>query len=154
MAEVKRIKADFMMPVINNLLENDSKVCLTVTGNSMYPFLRDNKDSVELAKCSFSDVKTGDIILIQRWDSTYVLHRVILKGKSSVYILGDAQRRPEGPIDRNQILAKVDSVWRCSKKISAKNIIWRILTFLWFMLFPFRRIIIDKYRRIRILHRK
>jgi hypothetical protein len=154
MSEIKRISTGVMMPVIRKLLENDKRVRITVTGNSMYPFLRENKDSVELITCSFPGIRSGDIILIQRDDSAYVLHRVIFKKKEHVYINGDAQRSLEGPIRRDQILAKVNTVWREGAEISVNNIVWKVLAFLWFCILPFRKTIIFRYHKFRSIQRK
>lgn len=154
MSEIKRISTGVMMPVIRKFLEDDKSVRITVTGNSMYPFLRDNKDSVELITCSFSEIRAGDIILIQRDDSAYVLHRVIFKKKEHVYINGDAQRSLEGPIRKDQILAKVTTVWRKRAEISVNNILWKTLAFLWFCILPFRKTIIFRYHKLRSIQRK
>ncbi len=149
MSEIKEIKTDSMMPVIKNLLREGKGVRITVTGNSMYPFLRDKKDSVVLYSTSMDKVKAGDIILIKRKGGNYVLHRVILKGKQSVYILGDAQRRIEGPICSNQILAKAEVIYRGERKISVNHWFIRKLSLLWTVAIPFRKIIMKSYRRVR-----
>ncbi len=154
MYEIKRVSTGVMMPVIRKLLENDKSVRISVTGNSMYPFLRENKDSVELITCSFPEIRAGDIILIQRDDSAYVLHRVIFKKKEYVYINGDAQRSLEGPIRKDQILAKVTTVWRKGAEIPVNNILWKTLSFLWFCMLPFRKTIIFRYHKFRSLQRR
>lgn len=147
MSEIKQVSAVVLMPLISKLLDNDKRVRITVTGNSMYPFLRENKDSVELVPCALADITAGDIILIQRDDRVYVLHRVILKKKEQVYLNGDAQRSIEGPIRKDQILAKVDTVWRGGRAISVNNMVWKSLAFLWFCLLPFRKTIISWYHK-------
>ncbi|SHO49574.1 S26 family signal peptidase [Anaerocolumna xylanovorans] len=151
MSEIKKVKAVSMMPAINNLLKEGKGVRITVTGNSMYPFLRDKKDCVELYKTSFDRIKAGDIILVQRKEGGYVLHRVLLKLKKSVYILGDAQRRMEGPIYGNQILAKAEVIFRGDKKIAGDSLLIRKLSLLWTLVLPFRGIIMKSYRRLRNL---
>lgn len=148
------MKADSMMPVITRLLQEGKTVRLTVTGNSMYPFLREGKDSVELSTCNYSKLTVGDIILIQRHSKEYVLHRVIFKRKSIVYINGDAQQNPEGPINRMQIIAGVDTVWRGDKKIDSRSLSWRFLVYLWLLLLPFHKLIIRGYRLFRNLQWK
>lgn len=151
MSEIKEVKTDSMMPVISNLLKEGKGVRITVTGNSMYPFLRDRKDSVELYKTSFCKVRAGDIILVQRKAGDYVLHRAVLKKRKSVYILGDAQRRLEGPIYGHQILAKAETIIRGDKKITGDSLLIRILALLWIFLLPFRKVIMKSYRRLRNL---
>lgn len=149
MSEIRKVRAGSMMPAINNLLKEGKGVRITVTGNSMYPFLRDKKDCVELYKTSFDQVKAGDIILVQRKEGGYVLHRVLLKLKKTVYILGDAQKRLEGPIYSNQILAKAETIFRGDKRIAGDGRLIRMLSLLWAFALPFRGIIMKSYRRFR-----
>lgn len=154
MFEIIKIKTDNMMPVIIRLLQEGKKVRFTVTGNSMYPFLREGKDSVELGTCNYPKLAVGDIILIQRHNNEYVLHRVIFKKRDIVYINGDAQQTPEGPINRMQIIARVDTVWRGNKKIDTRNLNWRLLVYLWLLLLPFHKLILRGYRLFRNLQWK
>ncbi len=149
MFEIKLIKADSIMPAVEELLNAGSRVRITVTGMSMYPFLRGNKDLVELIKTGFAEVKKGDILLVVRDNRQYVLHRIIKKKKDSLYINGDAQQWCEGPIRPEQIVAKVIMVWRQDRGIPCNGKIWRMLSCLWYVLFPFRYFIINFYRRMR-----
>ena len=70
---------------------------------SMYPFLREDKDKVELAMTSFSCIKKGDVVLIKRESGEYVLHRVLKKSMDHFYIVGDAQQWIEGPLLPEQL---------------------------------------------------
>ena len=45
MGEIRQITVNKMIPVIEELLEEGMRIRITVTGSSMYPFLRDKKDS-------------------------------------------------------------------------------------------------------------
>jgi len=136
MRKVKSVKSADLFPVVSELLQNNQKVRITVTGNSMMPFLRENRDSVELSAAGINDLRFGQIALIRRNDGIYILHRVILKVKGSFYLAGDAQCRVEGPLMPDQLIAVVTNIWRKDKQISASNILWKILSFLWWIRLP------------------
>lgn len=145
MSEIRMIKVNKMMPAVKELLTAGKRVRITVTGMSMYPFLRGNIDSVELVHTGFSEVRQGDILLVNRENGEYVLHRVIRKKKEFLHLNGDAQQWCE-IIYPEQIIAKVINVWRKDKSISCSNLKWRALSYLWQMVFPLRYFIINLYK--------
>ena len=143
-----------IMPVIQGLLLNNNKAKLIVTGNSMYPFLRHGIDSVFLSSKETAVIKKGTIVLFLRENGQYVLHRIKKLKKTSFFIVGDAQTNIEGPLDRNQIVAVVTSVYRGNKEISCKSFSWRFLSILWLSVLPFRYYIIKSYLKLRKIFKK
>ena len=92
------------------LSQGHTHVPVPVNGVSMRPFLR-NGDFVYLIALP-EKVKRGDIVLFQRKNNQYVLHRVYKIRRDGTYLfLGDSQLEPE-PVDRSQLRAKVSFV-RC-----------------------------------------
>lgn len=146
MCEVKYVKAEKMFPIINEILDNGNGVRLTVTGSSMYPFLRESVDSVELYTGNYNNIYRGDIALIHRSSGEYILHRVVKKEKDCFYFAGDAQTWIEGPVMPNQLIALVKVVWRRNKSIKCSNILWKASSMIWLWLIPFRKIIYKIYR--------
>jgi hypothetical protein len=142
MCEIKRVKAKELFDLIQELLSQEGKAWLTVTGMSMYPFLRENKDAVELAKTSLEAIKKNDIVLIRRKTGEYILHRVLYKREAVFYIIGDAQRWVEGPISAEQLLAKVESVKRSGRIIKCEATAWKLITRIWLFLIPIRPLLI------------
>jgi len=134
MNKVNRVKSEYLFPVIIELLNNNQKATITVTGNSMSPFLKEVRDRVELSATSFDEIKRGDIVLIRRVTGCYVMHRVYKKEKDCFYMVGDAQEWIEGPLYPNQLIAIVKRVWRKNREISCDNIIWKSLSLLWLCL--------------------
>jgi hypothetical protein len=151
MSDIKYLKIAKMMPVIKELLQVGGRVRITVTGMSMYPFLRGDKDSVMLADADFTCIKPGDIVLIQRKNNQYVLHRVMKKTKEAVYLSGDAELWREGPIYPEQIIAKAEGVWRQEKYIEGTHKLLRVLVFMWRLAFPIRIFLIRLNGRLRII---
>ncbi len=149
MCEVRYIKSENIFPVINEILDSGNGVRITVTGNSMYPFLREKIDSVEMFPESFNSIGVGDIVMIQRDNGEYVMHRVLNKKRNCFYILGDSQLWVEGPIIPEQLTAVVKTIWRKNKKIKCSNILLSVLSIIWLYLFPFRKVIFKVYRLLR-----
>ena len=147
-APILQAKMTELASIISELLAIGKEVRLTVTGNSMYPFLRENRDSVILKSCSSCKLKKVDIVLIVRPNGQYVLHRIVKMNKGGFYILGDAQTRAEGPITPDCLIARVSYIIRNEKTISAGSFTWRALSLCWIILRPARRIIIKTAAKI------
>lgn len=148
MGEIIYIKASQMVPVIREMINIGAVVRITVTGMSMYPFLRDSKDGVELRQTNIAELMPGDIVLVEREKEEYILHRIIKKRKDCFYMMGDGQKMMEGPIYYKDIIGKVTVVWRDNHKISCSDYRWKVLSEIWRRLKPFRYTMINNYRRI------
>lgn len=145
---IKKLQAKDIFPMVKEFLDNGKRIRITVTGNSMYPFLRDSKDSVELSLAEYRDIKFGDILLVLQEDGAYIMHRLIKKKRNYFYINGDAGRYLEGPLYPGQIIAKVIRVWRKEQEIECNHPLWRGLCVGWFLVLPFRKLIIRRYSSV------
>ena len=152
-------KAAEVFPVVQDIFNNTgSNVRITVSGDSMYPFLRNGIDSVELSKAEFTELKKFDIVLIKRETGDYILHRVIKKDKDCFFIAGDAQQWIEGPLFPVQLQAVVKAVWRRNKKISCDSRLWLTYSRVWLQCLPIRYLLLrlaripDKLRRVVARH--
>ena len=131
-----------------NLLQSGGTIPLTVTGNSMNPFLIDKKDTVWLKAHSEADIKTGKILLFKKTDGSIVLHRV-RRILPDGYILmnGDAQLQCE-KIKPEQVIAVATHLQRNSKKrLLKKRPFWHIL-------YPLRPLILKFWRKLRVIYGK
>ncbi len=146
MCEVKKIKSAEMFPVIKEILEGGGRAWITVTGMSMYPFLREDEDSVELSSTSVDTIKRGDIVLIQRVTGEYILHRVLRREKESFYIIGDAQQWVEGPLMPEQLIAVVTAVKRNKLQFTCQNKFWGLLVATWINMIPLRHLFLKGFR--------
>lgn len=146
MCQIVKVKAGEIFPIIQNILDAGNKVWITVTGMSMYPFLREEKDCVELVKAGIEAVNRGDIVLIQRVTGEYVLHRVQRKEGNALYIVGDAQSWLEGPVFPRQLLARVECIRRNGHNVSCSQPVWKFLALLWLKLIPARRYLLKLMR--------
>lgn len=125
--------------LIRHTLEEEGRVRLLATGNSMFPTLRSGLDSVELVKPGIGPgqrrITAGEIVLFRRIgqppDRTYVLHRVRRIRKNGRLVMnGDSQRWME-EIDADQVIGVVEQINRGSKVVSCDGIGYKCYVFLW-----------------------
>lgn len=146
MSRVIKGKSKDVFSIMEHSFDQGKTVWIVVTGMSMYPFLREDRDMVEVIRVSLSGIKRGDIVLIQRHDGEFVLHRVITKDPSSFYVIGDAQQWLEGPIVESQLKATVINIKRNYRMISCNNRFLKALVELWLILRPVRYMLIRVIR--------
>ena len=109
-------------PLIEEMVEQGDIFRLTVSGTSMMPFLRNNRDEVVFAPLEGRTLKRGDILLYKRREGTYVMHRLYRIEKDGTYtFIGDHQYKVEEGIRREQIKAYVQYAFRDSKKIDCEK---------------------------------
>ena len=122
--------------IIRLQLDNGGRATLAVTGNSMYPMLKNRRDSVTLIPPA--DLQKGDIVLFQRSSGAYILHRIIAVTAEGYVCCGDNQAIRE-PVLREQIVAVVDGFARKGKSYTVGNHFYRIYTAIWMRMFFLRR---------------
>lgn len=115
-----------LMPVVSKELENGKEVMLTVKGVSMMPFLRHNKDSIILTALNGRDIRVGDLVMFQRTDGSYAMHRICRKHPDGSFdIVGDAQVQCDTGITYDQLCAYVPRAIKNGKEISCEKGFWR-----------------------------
>ena len=155
-----------LSPVILGCLADGGEVVLTITGNSMSPFVRHKRDQVVLTAVTDSAaLLPGAVPLYRRKTGQYVLHRIVEKddgtcrvlyGDTEQYptagggirytMLGDAQWVTEPGIRPEQIVGCATAFirkgkrWECDSKAYLRNRLW------WHRLLPLRSKIMYAYR--------
>ena len=144
--ELSAVSMEDLIPVIRTQLENGGRAPLVVTGISMHPTLRHCRDLVELVPMDRAPAR-GDLILYQRDNGVYVLHRIVTKPENGRFICsGDNQWEPED-VGADQIIAVVDTYLRNGKHISVDHVATKLWVWFWVGVFPVRKPIL-KLRRI------
>ena len=129
---------DAYMPVLQELLTQGQSVSLTVTGESMSPFLRHGRDQIRLAAVT-APPKRGDMVFFRRRNGQYIMHRVLRRMPAGDYaIIGDGQQQVEAPIAPEQIFAVVTQVCRKGTWIGPEAFWWRFFAGPWLTLLPLR----------------
>lgn len=141
--DIRRVNTDIWLSEIADILKSGNEAPLTVTGSSMLPFLRNEKDAVLLSGAK--SVRKGDVALYKRENGQYVLHRVTKRKKDGLYFCGDAQYSLEGPLPETCILAVVVKArWR-GKWIGKGHPVWFFFEKIWPNILPIRKILVRLY---------
>ena len=101
-------------------IDKHGTIVYKVSGTSMLPLLKQETDLVVICKISAS-LKPRDIVLYQRDNGTFVLHRVIKAHGDSYTMRGDNCSQLEHGIRRDQILGKLTQIVRDGKSIDLSS---------------------------------
>lgn len=142
------------------MLQENLEVQIPVTGNSMLPLWKQERDFVTLKNCNSEILKKGDVPLYRRTSGKLVMHRIIQVNKDSYDLCGDAQVQIEYHVPKSNMIGVVKSYTRKGKYYSSNGIKNRIYSRLWILLLPFRKIvnkvsrkIVNKVYRKRVLNK-
>ena len=136
--EKKSMYLDDLMPLIREQLDSGASVRIHPRGTSMLPMIREGIDSVVLSKLPEQPGKY-DVILYQRENGQYVLHRLVGVGETYTFI-GDNQFDLEKGIMHDQLIARVSSFYRGEKKITTDKLLYRFYCRAWYASRGVRRI--------------
>lgn len=129
------VENEKLIPVLLDILKERDEVPLEVKGGSMTPFLIDDRDKVILSKIPEDrKLKVGDIVLFQRPNGQFVLHRLKKQEGNLVYFLGDAQDMVEGPLPESCMLAMAGSVVRKGEVLKPGDFWWDFFSRVWIRL--------------------
>lgn len=121
-----------LYPIMREVLDGGNTFCITVSGNSMYPFLKHLRDQAAFAPLGARSIRRGDIVFYQRASGQFVMHRVYSVNADGVMtIVGDAQWTLEPGIRPDQLRAYVVKVIRKGKEINCEKGLWRALMSAW-----------------------
>jgi signal peptidase I len=101
-------------------------------GNSMYPTVRVH-DIVHVSKCSFDDIRTGDVIVfINREENKKIVHRVIKKAGKILATKGDNNFYDDMvPVRPEDIIGRVTDIERRGRKIRIRGSFSYYISSLW-----------------------
>ncbi len=133
---------------VRSLLAEGKDVVIPTKGNSMLPFIRGGRDSVNLRRLDTLEV--GDIVLAEIREGVYVLHRVFAVDGDAVTLKGDGNLRNVERCRRSDIAGTVLGVLKdngrevdCRRPGAIRRArAWRKMPVL------FRRIFLGVYRRV------
>ncbi len=149
---VKTLPSEVLMEDYRRLLQDKDiqTLPLLVSGNSMAPFLTNGKDVVYLSRLK-RQARRGDVLLYQRDNGDYVLHRVYRVHDGLMTMIGDGQIRPEPGIRQDQVMAIVTAADRKGKRQQRGCFWWFFFEKVWIRMVPFRRIIFRIYEKVKAL---
>jgi len=123
---------------IEDVLKEDGLFVSTTVGTSMYPMLRNRKDTIIITPYE-GRLKKYDVPLYKR-GSNYILHRIVRVCPESYVICGDNCVKKEYGITDQQILGVLTGFYRGSRKINIDGFGYKLYSRVWCMLYPIRRV--------------
>ena len=116
---IKALPTETYFSLVRKQLEESGQAYVRVTGISMQPLLCHLRDGVVIVPPE--QIRRGDIVLFDRKNGRYALHRVIRKRKSGFDMAGDNQWFMEKDLPYDQIVGVVSCIERKGKRISREN---------------------------------
>lgn len=133
---VRALDSKTMVALISETVSLGSSFVLSVTGNSMYPILRHNKDKVELVSTQIRPVKKGEIVLFRRDSGMCILHRIVkIIDEHTCVAKGDAQGWDE-IVKRDNVIAVVSRIYVNNRWISCDSFWYKNKCRLWSVVKP------------------
>ncbi len=108
-----------LFPLIEEGIARNGKYRFYPRGVSMQPLLYAGEDSVELSRAC--DINKYDMLLYQRDDGSFVLHRVVKVRGDLIDFCGDAQCFVEKGVRRDQIKAGVYAFYKGERRIEVTD---------------------------------
>lgn len=153
-----------LTPLLADCIAQGQEVVITVTGNSMSPFLRHRRDQAVLTAADAGALQPGDVPLYRRRNGQYVLHRVVERRENGICyrlgaapcpaadaagvqytMLGDAQTQLEHGICPEQIVAVATAFYRSGHYRPCDAPAYRRRVLRWHRLLPVRRWLLAAY---------
>lgn len=120
------------------LRERGVYIC-TTAGTSMYPMLRNRRDTVIIRPVT-GRLQKYDIPLYRR-GKDYVLHRIVKVTPEGYVICGDNCMKKEYQVTDEQIIGVLRGFYRDDKEIDMDGAGYRLYCCIWVALYPFRYMI-------------
>ena len=129
---------------VKEILSSGKDVLFTINGNSMRPFMS-HGDRVLISPVKGSKLKLGQVVLANS-QFGYVLHRLVWKTKSSLWLAGDNNLLQIEKVKHADVLGYGKYILAGEKKIIINSTSQTSLGLLWFLLRPLR-LVVFKFRK-------
>ena len=123
---------------IEDVLNSEGIFVSTTVGVSMYPMLRNRRDTIIVSPYE-GRLKKYDVPLYKR-NSNYILHRIVEVRENSYVICGDNCERKEYGITDEQILGVLTGFYRGSKQVNMDSWQYKMYSRIARAAFPIRRL--------------
>lgn len=121
---------------IEEILKREGVYVSTTSGVSMYPMLRDRKDTIIVTPCK-GRLKKHDVPLYRRGEE-YVLHRILKVLPDSYIIRGDNCLQTERGITDADLVGVLTGFYRGGKQVDLNGLPYRAYVCFCRVSYPFR----------------
>lgn len=121
---------------IEEVLKEDGLFVSTTAGVSMYPMLRNRRDTIVI-KPYEGRLRKYDVPLYKR-KGAYILHRIVKVFPESYVICGDNCEQKEYDITDAHILGVLVEFYRGDKRINMQGLGYKLYARIWCAIFPIR----------------
>ena len=127
--------------VIEEVLASGGEFKMYPKGISMLPLIKAGRDCVVLKKGESNELKRHDIAFYRRKSGQFVLHRVMNVEPNGTYVMcGDNQTYLERDIEPEQIICKVEKLYRKDKEVDFDGFGYKLYLSVWCFM-PLRRLV-------------
>lgn len=144
---MREVDTQEYVTMLKELVEEGHQVSLLISGSSMAPFLIHHRDTIFFKKPD-RELKVGDMVFYRRRDGRYVMHRICCIRPEGFYMIGDAQKEIEGPLNREQVFGLVTAVKRKGRLIQPGDFWWEFFARIWPRIIPLRGLISRIYSKL------
>lgn len=130
---------------IDRMLQSGHSVTMRAKGNSMFPFIRDERDSVVLQRSK--NMAVGSIVLARLQNGSYVLHRVYRLEKEEIVLMGDGNLYATERCRRNEVVGVAVKIIRDGRQVDCTSRKELFKAWVWRKLLPVRRVLLFIGRR-------
>ena len=148
MENVTLLPPNDLFTAVCQMLQEGYDAEFTVTGNSMWPFLAHGRDCVTLRKVEGFSLKKGDIVLLQT-QTGYLLHRITRLRNGMLQTTGDYNCYRDEFVPVGNVLGRVVCFTRKERQISCSNLLYKLCSWFWGVLFPVRPFMLRLWFRLR-----
>ena len=128
---MKQIPNELFFAWIEKEIAEGRSVQFRLKGYSMFPLLRNEREEVVLSPCQENELRPMDVVLF-RYQGKHVLHRIIRREGSKLYIQGDGSFVAKEECLTSDVVGKVCIVVRPSgKHIDVNSWQWRLPSTMW-----------------------
>ena len=117
--QIRTLPTEQYFQIVREQMKLSGEAYVRVSGISMQPMLRHLRDGVILIPPG--QIRPGDIVLFDRRNGRYALHRVIRKNKHGFCMAGDNQWRIECGLPYDGIVGVVSHIVRDGRRLSVRR---------------------------------
>ena len=133
---MKEINISKEISNIEDVIIKEGFLVNTTVGYSMYPMIRQGRDTVLIRPCN-GRLKKYDVVLY-KVNGNYILHRIIKVIPDSYIIRGDNCINKEYGITDADILGVLTEFYRDNKQIKVDDFVYKLYVRMWNFIFPIR----------------